>query len=451
MNRIDEQVKKYYELAIANLQKWININSIYDESTASKDKPFGEGVSNALKFIGALAEKDGFDVDYCDGYATEISFGNGPLIAIYAHADVVPVSGNWTYPPFSGHIEDEIMYGRGTSDDKGPGIAAYYALKALKDLSLINGYRVTLVIGGNEESGSRCLEYYFNELHKPYPEYGFTPDGEFPLIYGEKAIATYSVRLEKRFDKIASIKGGVVINSVIDEASTVLNELPDINKIEEYCKNNSLKYSLEGNKLTFFGKASHGSLPKLGINAGLHLLFFLGKVFNYPELEKTGFGYLDGEGENLGVRYESKLLHETTYNVGLMSYENGVLEYSVNFRYPEIVDPVNVCEKLDAMNLGKVIYKGTSEYLLMDPESDFIKALLECYQEETGDMVSMPMAIGGGTYAKESKNTVAFGSHFPGREDHIHEANEKIHLEDLTKSIGIYAKAIYKLGKLTEK
>ena len=263
MNRIDEQVKKYYELAITNLQKWININSIYDESTASKDKPFGEGVSNALKFIGALAEKDGFDVDYCDGYATEISFGNGPLIAIYAHADVVPVSGNWIYPPFSGHIEDEIMYGRGTSDDKGPGIASYYALKALKDLSLINGYRVTLVIGGNEESGSRCLEYYFNELHKPYPEYGFTPDGEFPLIYGEKAIATYSVRLEKRFDKIESIKGGVVINSVIDEASAVLNELPDINKIEEYCKNNSLKYSLEGNKLTFFGKASHGSLPKL--------------------------------------------------------------------------------------------------------------------------------------------------------------------------------------------
>ena len=60
------------------------------------------------------------------------------------------------------------------------------------------------------------------------------------------------------------------------------------------------------------------------------------------------------------------------------------------------------------------------------------------------------MAIGGGTYAKESKNTIAFGSHFPGREDHIHEANEKIHLEDLRKSISIYASAIDELGKLTK-
>ena len=75
---------------------------------------------------------------------------------------------------------------------------------------------------------------------------------------------------------------------------------------------------------------------------------------------------------------------------------------------------------------------------------------MNCYQEYTHDYKSQPMAIGGGTYAKESRNTIAFGSHFPGREDHIHEANEKIHLEDLRKSISIYASAIDELGKLTK-
>ena len=451
MKEIKNQSTKYFNESILNLQKWININSIYDASTVSKDAPFGKGVKEALQFIGNIALNDGFEVDFCDGYCTEISFGKGPLIAIYAHADVVPVSGDWKHPPFSGHIENEIMYGRGTSDDKGPAIAAYYALKTLRDLNLIDNYRVSLVIGGNEESGSRCLEYYFNELHKPYPEFGFTPDGDFPLIYGEKAIASYTVRLEKQLEMIKSIEGGVVINSVIDNAVCELKIMPAVNLIEEYCNEFGLKYHIDQNKLTFIGKAAHGSLPKLGINAGMHLLHFLGKVFNYSELEQTGYNYLDGEGANMNLRYESELLHETTYNVGLLAYEDGVLTYHVNFRYPETVNPNNIIEKLNNLNLGKVTLNGASEYLLMDPKSDMIQSLLACYQEETGDYISQPMAIGGGTYAKESKNTVAFGSHFPGREDHIHEANEKIHLEDLTKSISIYAKAIYKLGKLTEK
>ena len=448
MKQINELSKKYFEKAVYSLKNWIQINSIYDESTKTKDMPFGKGVSDALRYIGELALEDGFDVDYCEGYCTEISFGNGPLIAIYAHADVVPVSGEWKYPPFSGEIEDDIMYGRGTSDDKGPAIAAYYALKILRDLDLIKGYKVSLVIGGNEESGSACLEHYFNELNKPYPVYGFTPDGEFPLIYGEKAIATYSVKLQKEFSEIESIKGGVVINSVIDEATCLLRNKIDESIIDKYCKNNGLTYAYLDNKLTFYGKAAHGSLPELGINAGLHLLIFLGELFNYEELVTTGKGYLSGDGKELDVYFESPLLHGTTYNVGLLSYENGVLEYFVNFRYPENVVIDEVFEKLDSYEIGDVTYHGTSTYLLEDPQSEMIQTLLKCYQEETGDYESKPMAIGGGTYAKESKNTVAFGSHFPGREDHIHEANEKIHLEDLYKSISIYAKAILRLGEL---
>ena len=449
---INELAQKYYDLAIVSLQNWIKINSVYDEKTISKLAPFGEGVHSALEYIALLAEKDGFTVDRCNGYCTEISYGSGPLISIYAHCDVVPVSGKWKFPPFSGTIEDDIMYGRGTSDDKGPAIASYYALKLLKDHNLINGYKVNLVIGGNEESGSKCLEYYFHKLRKPYPSYGFTPDGDFPLIYGEKAIATYSVELQIDIKEILSLSGGVVINSVIDEASAKFSceNCIDETSIKNYCLENNLKYTLNGNDLTFYGKASHGSLPSLGINAGLHLIKYLGLKYNYRKLVLTADGYLDGTGKSLGVYYESKLLHDTTYNVGLISYRNGVLRYSVNFRYPDGVNALEVCKKLDSLSLGKVIYQGTSDYLLFNPESKMIQTLLKCYQEETHDYVSKPMAIGGGTYAKESKNTVAFGSHFPNREDHIHEANEKIHLDDLRKSISIYAKAIMSLGELAK-
>ena len=448
---IKNEAKKYYQDAIESLRKWIQINSIYDQNSVSKDAPFGQGVKEALRYIANLALEDGFEVDTCEGYCTEISFGQGPLIAVYAHADVVPVSGDWKFPPFSAIIEDDIMYGRGTSDDKGPAIAAYYAIKMLRDLNLIKNYRVSLVIGGNEESGSKCLEYYFNVLNKPYPEYGFTPDGEFPLIYGEKAIATYQVKLEKNVNNLISLKGGVVINSVIDEASATLKEMIDECVIKKYCDENKLRYKVENNVLSLYGKASHGSLPEEGINAGLHLIKLIGLLYGVEEFIKTADGYMDGSGRPLGVFEESELLHATTYNVGLISYEKGVLEYWVNFRYPETVNAENTCNKLNKLGLGEVIYKGTSTYLLIDPQSDMIQTLLKCYQEETGDLISRPMAIGGGTYAKESKNTIAFGSHFPGREDHIHDANEKIHLEDLRKSISIYAKAIMRLGELAGK
>lgn len=450
MNNLEKLAEKYYDLAIDSLKKWIQIDSTFDESTVTELAPFGKGVQKALEYIASLAEKDGFNVDRCDGYCTEISYGEGPLIAIYAHCDVVPVSGKWKFPPFSATIEDDIMYGRGTSDDKGPAIASYYALKLLRDNNLINGYKVTLVIGGNEECGSRCLEHYFHSLHKPYPSYGFTPDGDFPLIYGEKAIATYKVDLNVDIKEISSLNGGVVINSVIDECHAKFNVKLDENKIKEYCLKNNLKYEYHDDELVFYGKSSHGSLPQEGINAGLHMIKFIGLMFNYDQLVKTGDGYMDGSGKNLGVYYESKLLHSTTYNVGLISYNNGVLEYSVNFRYPENVNAEEVCKKLDTLSLGKVHYLGTGDYLLVDPESQMIKTLMNCYQEYTHDYKSQPMAIGGGTYAKESKNTIAFGSHFPGREDHIHEANEKIHLEDLRKSISIYASAIDELGKLTK-
>ena len=450
MNNLEKLAEKYYDLAIDSLKKWIQIDSTFDESTVTELAPFGKGVQKALEYIASLAEKNGFNVDRCDGYCTEISYGEGPLIAIYAHCDVVPVSGKWKFPPFSATIEDDIMYGRGTSDDKGPAIASYYALKLLRDNNLINGYKVTLVIGGNEECGSRCLEHYFHSLHKPYPSYGFTPDGDFPLIYGEKAIATYKVDLNIDIKEISSLNGGVVINSVIDECHAKFNVKLDENKIKEYCLKNNLKYEYHDNELVFYGKSSHGSLPQEGINAGLHMIKFIGLMFNYDQLVKTGDGYMDGSGRNLGVYYESKLLHSTTYNVGLISYNDGVLEYSVNFRYPENVNAEEVCKKLDTLSLGKVHYLGTGDYLLVDPESQMIKTLMNCYQEYTHDYKSQPMAIGGGTYAKESKNTIAFGSHFPGREDHIHEANEKIHLEDLRKSISIYASAIDELGKLTK-
>ena len=445
-------LKVYKNESIANLAEWIKINSVDDPKTYDDTNPFGKGVTKALDYIACLGEKEGFIVDRCDNYCTELTYGEGQLISIYAHADVVPATGKWTYGPFDAVIKDNIMYGRGTSDDKGPAMAAFYAIKALKDNNLIDGYQVRLVIGGNEEKGGRCLDYYFNKLNKPAPVYGFTPDADFPLIYGEKGIGGYIHHYSLKNDEIIKVTGGIAVNSVIDEAIAIVKKN---NQLKEYAEQ---YFSLINNKYTIvendsfieikvYGKSAHGSIPHLGVNAGLILLKFLGFFYKDSALSDLAECYLETTGKKMGTYYASEYLHNTTYNVGVIETEGRDLKLAVNFRYPENVNLDEVKEKINSLGLGKVEKIVGGEPLLFDPNSKLVSTLLKVYQEETGDLVTPIKTIGGGTYAKECKNTIAFGSAFPGRNDKIHEPDEEIHLDDFLKSQSIYARAIYELGK----
>lgn len=447
---LEEFVRLNLQEALENLSKWIQINSVDDSDHSSQGKPFGEGVYQALQFIANLAKKEGFEVDECDGYCTEIKLGNGPkLISLYAHSDVVPVSGDWIHPPFSGTIDGDVMYGRGTSDDKGPAMASFYALKYLKENVDLGEYQVRLVIGGNEEKGGKCLEHYFHVLHRPNPDFGFTPDGDFPLIYGEKGISNYKSEIDVDLYPLLAFNAGVVINSVPDVAKATL--ILDKN-FEQALKESKLPYDISYAKdkmeVTLFGKASHGSLPQDGINAGLELLKIIARVYNNDFLKVLTEAYNDPFGKNLDLYFETPLLHNSTYNVGLISYENQRFSMQVNFRYPENVEIEKVIISLNKKLPLKTTLISESKYLLFDPNSPMVQTLLKAYQDVTGDYKSEIMTIGGGTYAKECQNTIAFGSAFPGRNDKIHDANESIHLEDFEKSISIYATAIMYLAKL---
>ena len=135
-------VEPYFDEALTTLVKNVQINSVYDPLTVSTSSPYGLGVKKCFDFLKEIALKDGFEVDTCDGRCLEISYGKGDnLIYVFAHQDVVPVNGVWDDDPFSGAIKDDRVYGRGTSDDKGPGISAYFALKALKEQEVMRKHR----------------------------------------------------------------------------------------------------------------------------------------------------------------------------------------------------------------------------------------------------------------------------------------------------------------------
>ena len=75
---------------------------------------------------------------------------------------------------------------------------------------------------------------------------------------------------------------------------------------------------------------------------------------------------------------------------------------------------------------------------------------MKAYKEETGDTKAVPLATGGGTYAKEANNVVAFGMEFPNRDPKMHAPGENVSVEDLVDAMAIYAHGIYELGKLID-
>lgn len=446
----ESMMTNYYGEALDTLIEFVNINSVYDESTVTSQTPYGKGVDEALKYIQKIAEKDEYDVKIIDGRVVEVYFGEkyNPNIAIFAHADVVPATGEWESPPFAAEVRDGKLYGRGTSDDKGPAIAAYYALKALHDNKLLIGYSVRLVLGGDEERGSSCMQYYFKEHKAQAPVYGFTPDAAFPLIYGEKGITNFEATKSVDLDPIVSIKGGAAANSVIDKVEIKLvKDAAFVDYLKAHNIKNSVKMLAKNMEVTIFGKSAHGSTPEQGINAGVLAFKHLGNFYNNPFLNHLAKKFDNPNGKTMDAFLSTPLLGDSTYNIGLVNYENGKLSFVVNFRYPENVDVETHLRKLERTLDVDITIGRSSKPLLFNPKSDFIKTLLKAYQDETGDKKSKPLAIGGGTYAKECPNTVAFGSAFNGRSGNIHSPNEHIYLADFYAQMAIYARAIHYLGR----
>ena len=443
----------YHDDLIENLGKFVAIDSVYDEKTVSKKDPFGKGVSEALDFIASLAKKDGFEVTNYANKVVEITVGSGKNITILAHADVVPAGTGWNQNPFEMVDRGDKLTGRGVADDKGPLLAAYYAMKAIRDNHMLGDYQIRFIVGGNEESGSAGVEYFFKTLKKPQPDFGFSPDAEYPLIFAEKGIINFEVKKKVTCKHLISIKGGVASNSVIEKCVVIADNDPDFIK---FIVDNHYDAKYEEDEaghlvITFNGKAAHGSTPEEGVNAGLLALKACANYYTNKDLLDLYAKYSNLQGYGIDAFGNSDEMGHNTLNVGIISYEENQFSMIVNFRYVDTCQPDDL--KFNIKNNSKpfaVEFLGDSPLLYYPKDSTLIQTLLNAYREETGDTKSEPKAIGGGTYAKEADNVVAFGMEFPGWNSYMHSPGEQVKKADLFKSISIYAKAIVDLGKKLE-
>ncbi|GEP84356.1 dipeptidase PepV [Staphylococcus piscifermentans] len=462
-----EKVQEYEDQIIADLSGLLSIESVRDDSKATSDAPLGPGPKAALDYMYQLAERDGFATHDVDHVAGRIEVGKGKdLFGILCHVDVVPAGEGWDTPPFEPTVTDDAIIARGTLDDKGPTIAAYYAVKILNDMNVDWKKRVHIIVGTDEESDWIGVNRYFES--EEMPALGFAPDAEFPAIHGEKGITTFDIKQEnKSADEkeaavvLESFESGQRYNMVPDEAVahlTVKDENLDVtelyqNYLEAHDLNGTSELDEDTLVLRLKGKAVHGMDPSIGLNAGLFLIHFLSEL----NLDKQAAKFTDLSerylfeshfGEKMGMKFHTDKMGDLTTNIGIIAYSkaNGG-EYGINLRYPEgfefddaIKRFTNEVQELGfELDLGKV---QRPHYV--DKNDPFVQTLVQAYRNQTGDMTE-PYTIGGGTYARNLDKGVAFGAMFSDSEDLMHQRNEYITKKQLFNATSIYLEALYAL------
>ncbi|MGA8944304.1 MAG: dipeptidase PepV [Thermoactinomyces sp.] len=464
-----EEVLKRKDDFLKELKHLLSIESVLDESTASVSAPFGKKIAEALDYMLELGKKDGFQTKNVDGYAGHIEYGDGEdIIGVLSHIDVVPPGDGWTTPPFSPVIRDGKLFARGALDDKGPTMAAYFALKIVKELGLPLKKRVRLIVGGDEESRWRCMAHYFEK--ETMPLMGFSPDADFPIISAEKgffdikAVAfNHAKEAPAHGWSLVRFKSGKRVNMVPDYAEVKLGGEGDVFELKERVQDYLLTHQIrgyaeeenDGVTIVMEGKAHHGMDPDKGVNAALSMARFLGEI----PLDPEGSAYIgmindlltdSFFGEKLGIAMEDEFMGRLTVNAGVFDYEqNGKRLVRLNIRYPKGGDGDEILQavekKLSRYHM-KIVDVDHKPIHYVDQDHTLIKTLSRVYEEQTGEKAEL-LAIGGGTYARVLDTGVAFGPLFPGSVETAHQRDEFIVVDELFKATAIYAQAIYELAK----
>ncbi|MDY3618601.1 dipeptidase PepV [Agathobaculum sp.] len=447
-------IRRHADDLIASLQTLIRIPSV--EGQLADGAPFGRDVQDCLEATLDLCRSLGFRTENIDNMVGYCEYGEGDeMIAVLGHLDVVPAGDGWTKAPFGGETEAGRIYGRGTMDDKGPTVAALYALAALKDAGFTPSRRIRILFGTNEETGCKDMKHYLAQGGET-PVMGFTPDGEYPIINGEKGImnCTFTKKLHQTGDyKLTRFEGGTASN--VSPAYAVAEIRCPADAAGKIDMPRVTVTAIEGGlRIEAEGVSAHGSTPEQGENAIGRLAMALARLPLSGELLNT-IAFLadrigmETRGESLGIAMRDELSGDLTVNLGVAKGNERELSVTLSVRYPVTKTYDEVYPRLiKAFSLAgfaetAMMHKAA---IYMPPESELIQKLSRVYEAETGEKAVLK-SIGGGTYAKSIPNLVAFGPIFPGDEVREHKPDEYMEIERLIQNAEIIAAAMYELAK----
>ena len=422
---------------IRDLQQLISFRSV--EAAPEEGKPFGKTVYDCLNTALAQAAALGLEGRSLDGYCGIIDVGDAfENLGILCHLDVVPEGDGWIYPPFVGELHNRRVYGRGAIDDKGPAIAALYALAAVKASGYGFRRKVRIILGCNEETGMKCIEHFLQKENAPTMT--FTPDGFFPLSNSEKSIMTVNYR--KNYNSNIEMNVGEAHNIVPGKAKAVAFGT------EYYCE----------------GVQAHASTPEAGKNA-IQMMFCKLAEYCSEEARENAEKPISGEDarvikglvKNFGMEYDGKSIGidkqdasgRQTLNFGMIRWNSKGFELTLDLRCPTSIAREFILDKLDAA-FAEIGAERTacsySQGYSLDDNCELVSKLMEVYRNRTGDVDAQPKKMGGGTYARHLPNAVSFGPEGWLCESDCHVANEFISIEQLLFNAKIIADAIIALA-----
>lgn len=438
------------------LQENLRIPSV--EGPAEPGAPYGIHCHRSLEHVLETAAAMGFKTCNVDHHIGWCEYGEGEeMVAVLGHLDVVPAGDGWSFDPWGGEIKDDKIFGRGTMDDKGPSIAALFALDALRESGLPLKRRIRLLFGCNEETGATDVHYYL-EHGGEVPVMGFTPDAEYPVINGEKGIINaYCSRdfTQSGELRLISFQGGTASNVVPNYARAELacDEGMAQKILAQSFEKVTLTRTEQGILAQAIGENAHGSTPWLGENAigrlvlALTQLPFEGELSNLLAFLAQKLG-MDTVGKASGIHLWDEDSGDLSLNWGVMNATDSHMELVINYRYPVTFCYEDCGPAFQALFEGEgfAVRQVHKEKLYIPADSELVRILLKVYKDHTG-IEGKPVCIGGGTYAKCLPNILAFGPIFPGDEVREHKPDEFMEIPKLMKNAQIIASAMYEMAK----
>lgn len=445
---INDFLQKNRDNFINDLRGLIAINSV--SSKAVNDKPFGIEPAKAIDYMMNLCTAASLESVNYDYYCMDASYGTGKeIVGALCHLDIVPAGEGWDYPPFAGVMEGSLMYGRGVCDDKGPAIAVFYALKALMNANIKLDRKIRLIFGSDEETGMSDMKYYLTKAKAP--DYAFSPDASFPAIFAEKHVmgGTYISEIIKDTCLI-SLAGGTVSNAVPSKATAKIRytTLPkSTDKVSYHLDNDNIL------SITATGVATHASQPQKGENAIIILANALYSLLREsdgakPLIKSIIDNLSSSDGSAMQIACADETTGELTMNLGLISLSNKKISLVIDIRHPVTLNYKQTIKTLEtALRKFTLVASSCSEGIHREKDGFLVSTLQSIYKEITNDIDSVPISIGGGTYARCLPNAVAFGPEFPnGHAGGVHTANEYINIDELIEAARIYAHCLYSLA-----
>lgn len=435
LKQIDQEIENVREVLARDTIHLIGVRSVKGEPEPGA--PFGPGPRAMLDAVIKLGEREGFfPTRYTDSVISIAPQEGEPDLGIWLHGDVVHEGIGWNFDPYQATEYKGCIVGRGATDNKGQLCAIFHLLNIFKKLNIPLNYKIALFVGSNEESGKNDVKD-FKTRYAP-PRLSLVPDASFPVGYGGKGGLNLTIRAKKPLQGITITAGQVEAPfKAVAEAfgrTIVTNSMP----------RHLSSPDPNGNMITLMAQQLLED-PRLAPE-------------DRPVLEFFKQMSLDIYGAAIGLDVPSETMGGARIATRRIDMVDGCPELYMSIRYPieltydAIIQAVESAAQAHGLEIVRA--ERYMEPYLLDKNWPVVTRLAQIANEITGNHKE-PYIVGGGTYAHELPNALAFGmdgslppEDFPKGRGSAHGLDESVSLDRLQRAMRIYARALLALNEM---